>query len=79
MDLIWLAMHDRATPKVAKISQSEFQQWQQQFVFDALRGQGYGRSFCDHFGIRDYRISFERNIDHCDRIIRRDYVETCTR
>lgn len=57
-----------------KVTLPAYHKWQKEFSFDALRGKKYGESFCNYFGVTDYRIQFERNWISCDRIIRSDWV-----
>ena len=56
------------------VSQKEYQQWQDGYVFDALRGLNYGHSFCQQFGIVDYRLMFSPTQALSDQIIQRDWV-----
>ncbi len=44
--------------KVEKISRQSYLDWKHHFVFDALRNQSYGESFCEKFGIRDNLLQF---------------------
>jgi len=43
------------------VSPQQLQQWQSQSVLDMLCGKTLGQSFCDHFGIQDYLLCFERD------------------
>ena len=56
------------------IPQRDYTQWQKQFTWDALSGQRYGQSFCNHFNIQDHRIYFERNWQVCDTVIQREWL-----
>jgi hypothetical protein len=58
------------------ISLDNYEQWQKQYTFDALLNQRYGQSFCNHFGITDYRIFHETNWLVCDTVIRREWLAT---
>jgi len=67
--------HDLGTDFIPNaISRSDYQQWQKQFTWSALQGLRYGQSFCNHFGIRDHRIYFERNWQLCDTLIRKEWL-----
>ena len=57
-----------------KITKTKFSQWSDTYVMDALRGVPYGRSFCNHFGIKDYILYFTANKQFCDKHIRKHYV-----
>lgn len=64
------------TPR--RISKQQFEQWQRHFSFDALRGQKYGQSFCRYFGINDFRLQTENNVEWCNRLIQREWIaSTC--
>lgn len=58
-----------------RVSQAEYQEWQKQYCFDALRGQRYGQSFCNYFNITDNRIFFDSDVERCDRMIQREWVD----
>ena len=58
------------------ISQSQFEQWRQEFTFDALHGQRYGQSFCNRFGITDNLLYFTPwSVDQINRYIEKNYVD----
>jgi 3-methyladenine DNA glycosylase AlkD len=57
-----------------KVSEQEYEHWKKLFSFDALRGKHYGKSFVDHFKIKDYRIYYERNWERCDTLIRSEWI-----
>lgn len=63
-----------ATPEPLYISQSTYQQWRQEYLFDALQNLRYGQSFCNAFNITDNILFFERNTDWADDYIRNYYV-----
>lgn len=56
------------------IPQRDYEQWQKQYTWDALHDLRYGQSFCNHFGITDQRIFFERNWQTCDTVIQREWL-----
>jgi hypothetical protein len=66
----------RSTHAVAinKISSQAYQAWKQSYLFDALRSIGYGRSFCNRFGLTDNILRYEKNIDRADQYIQNVYV-----
>ena len=57
-----------------RISHDNYEQWRKQFTWDALHNLRYGQSFCNHFGIQDHRIYFERNWQVCDTVIQREWL-----
>ena len=57
------------------IPQEEFEQWQQDFTFEALQGQRYGQSFCNRFGITDNLLYYTQwPTEQQDDYIRRYYI-----
>ncbi len=57
------------------ITQQQYQQWAARFIFDGLRNQRYGQSFCNHFQIHDNILFYSRTVDEADRYILENYVE----
>jgi hypothetical protein len=57
-----------------RVTQEQYEDWQQQFTVDALRGQRYGQSFCNCFGITDNLLFFTREIDWCEQYIKDVYL-----
>jgi tagatose-1,6-bisphosphate aldolase non-catalytic subunit AgaZ/GatZ len=52
-----------------------FEQWRQNFTFEGLRGQRYGQSFCNHFGISDNLLYYTYwPTDQIDDYIQRYYL-----
>lgn len=43
---------------MVKISRENYLNWKHGFVFDALKNQTYGESFCKNFGISDNLLRF---------------------
>jgi hypothetical protein len=69
-----LSMFD-ALESAKFITESDFQRWKKSFVFSALKGKSYGKSFCEYFSIKDYIVLFTmKDIDDCDRYIRQHYI-----
>ena len=56
------------------IPRSDYEQWRKQYTWDALNDLRYGQSFCNHFGITDHRIFFERKWQTCDTVIQREWL-----
>jgi hypothetical protein len=57
-----------------RVIQEQYQQWARGFVFEGLRNQRYGQSFCNRFGITDNILYYERDYQTADAYIRRHYV-----
>ena len=53
----------------------DYLRWKHEYVFDALRGIEYGRSFCDRFNVLDFRIFYSKHLDTCDYCIQEHWVE----
>jgi hypothetical protein len=57
-----------------KITGQQYTMWQKHHVWHALQGLSMGRSFCEHFDIKDYRLKYGTN-EQVTRIITREYVK----
>lgn len=69
---------DHRSEEQSQITAKQYRQWQRQYTLDALKGVGYGQSFCDYFKITDNRIRFERTPERCNRLIERTWLKKCT-
>ena len=58
----------------AQVTQEQYQQWAHGFVFEGLRNQRYGQSFCNRFAITDNILYYERDYQTADAYIRKHYV-----
>ena len=59
-----------------KISLEEYQQWKEDFVWEALHGQRYGQSFCNRFGLHDNHLYYNTGgIEWADEYIRKTYID----
>jgi len=56
------------------VSIEDYEQWRREYTWDALMDMRYGQSFCNHFGIQDNRLYYERDWVKCDSIIRVDWL-----
>lgn len=56
------------------ISEQEYQDWLQNYLFDALRSMRMGESFCKHFEIKDYILIYVLDQARADNYIREHYV-----
>lgn len=63
--------HNNSTP----IKLADYESWKKLYTFDALQDQRYGQSFCNHFGIQDHRIYYDRDWQRCDALIRREWID----
>jgi hypothetical protein len=58
------------------ISQDKYERWRKDFSFLALKGQRYGQSFCNSFGITDNHLYYAvDNHVWADEYIRKHYIE----
>jgi hypothetical protein len=68
-------MQDRSHPGYIKqVTEAEYLQWARGFVFDGLRDQRYGQSFCNHFDIHDNILFYCRTVEEADRYIQKVYI-----
>lgn len=62
------------TDKKTSVSQEDYEQWARGFVFEGLRDQRYGQSFCNRFGIQDNILFYTSTVEEADRYILKNYV-----
>jgi hypothetical protein len=66
---------DRNGPSNATITLTEYEQWRESYTFLALKGQRYGQSFCNTFGINDNNLYYNiGGVDAADAYIRKTYL-----
>ena len=68
-------MQDRQPEYHVKVSQEDYKQWTRGFVFEGLRNQRYGQSFCNKFDIVDNILYFSSCVADADAYIRKHYVK----
>lgn len=73
--LVGQYLHDTAAHVNKKISLQEYKTWASGFLFEALKHQRYGQSFCNKFDIRDNILFYTNQIDYADQYIKEHYVE----
>jgi hypothetical protein len=57
------------------IGLAEYEQWRESYTFLALKGQRYGQSFCNTFGITDNNLYYNIGaVDDADAYIRKMYL-----
>ena len=57
------------------ITNSQYNTWRCGYIFEALKGQRYGQSFCNYFGITDNILFFESQAENCHRYIKNNYIQ----
>jgi len=64
------------TQEPEPVTPATFEQWKQDFTFEALQGQRYGQSFCNTFGITDNLLYYTQwPADQVNDYIVRYYLE----
>jgi hypothetical protein len=59
----------------APITLTEYEQWRESYTFLALKGQRYGQSFCNTFGITDNNLYYNiGTVADADAYIRKTYL-----
>ena len=59
----------------ATITLTEYEQWRESYTFLALKGQRYGQSFCNTFGIADNNLYYNiGEVADADAYIRKTYL-----
>lgn len=61
-------------PQENFVTAIQYQQWQQDYIFDALKNQRYGQSFCNKFDVTDNILFYERDWVRADTYIRKHYI-----
>jgi hypothetical protein len=70
-----VAFADRTGTPRSLISQEDFNQWREDFIWEALHGQRYGQSFCNRFNIHDNHLYYNTgDIEWVDNYIRKTYL-----
>ena len=67
-------MQDRRPDYQVLVSQEDYEQWARGFVFEGLRDQRYGQSFCNRFGIRDNILFYSSTVEEADQYIQKNYL-----
>jgi len=60
--------------QTTKVERSAYEQWARGFVFEGLRNQRYGQSFCNRFGIQDNILYYAQTFQEADRYIQKNYL-----
>ena len=59
----------------ATITQEDYEQWQRDYIWEALHGIRYGQSFCNHFGITDNHLYYNTGgTEWANDYIRKTYL-----
>ena len=67
---------DRPDEPSVPVALTEYEQWRESYTFLALKGQRYGQSFCNTFGITDNNLYYNIGaVDDADAYIRKMYLE----
>jgi hypothetical protein len=70
-----VAFADRTDKPSGLITLAEYEQWRESYTFLALKGQRYGQSFCNTFGITDNHLYYNTGgVDWSDAYIRKTYL-----
>lgn len=56
------------------VSKHDYEQWARGFVFEGLRNQRYGQSFCNHFNIKDNILYYVGSVEEADAYIQKNYI-----
>lgn len=57
------------------VSQDQYHEWRRQSVFDALKGQRHGQSFCNKFDVTDNILFYAHDWADADHRIRTLYLQ----
>jgi hypothetical protein len=67
-------IHQTAQP-LRRISKQQYDDWRRGFVFEALRNQRYGQSFCRHFDIKDNILFYSSTVAQAHGYIMKTYIQ----
>lgn len=57
-----------------RVNRADYDQWARGFIFEGLRDQRYGQSFCNRFGIKDNILFYSGSVAEADRYIQKNYL-----
>lgn len=66
----YLISSQAASEELARVSPEEYEQFCNEYVFDALRGKSFGRAFCERFNIVDFLLVRDQPDDWAKQYIR---------
>jgi len=70
-----VAFADRTDKPSVSITLTDYEQWRESYTFLALKGQRYGQSFCNRFGITDNHLYYNTGgVEWSDAYIRKTYL-----
>ena len=70
-----VVLSDQAGRIIDPITADDYEQWRQDYIWEALHGIRYGQSFCNHFGITDNHLYYGTNsLEWSDKYIRKTYL-----
>ena len=71
----YLINENTTSTTVFPIPHKTYQDWAARFIFDGLRNQRYGQSFCNYFGIQDNILFYSQSVNEADKYILENYIE----
>lgn len=74
MDLSILKEINKMSQPIKKITLDQYHAWKHEFIFDQLRDQRYGQSFCNYFDVTDNILHYS-TMDQAHRYIIKTYIE----
>ena len=69
---LMLAQHGRTAKE--ELTQESYDRWCHEYIFDAMKDLRFGQAFCNHFGITDNHVFYERDPEKCKAMIRKRYL-----
>jgi hypothetical protein len=69
---LMLAQHGRTAQEL--LTKESFERWCHGYIFDAIKDQRFGQAFCNHFGVTDNHVFYERDVEKCKAMIRKRYL-----
>lgn len=67
-------IESRNSSENVKVSRKNYEQWARGFIFEGLRNQRYGQSFCNTFEIHDNILFYSSTVAEADHYIQKHYL-----
>lgn len=72
VDELLLAKHGRTAKE--ELTKESYQRFCKEYTFEALKGLRFGQAFCNHFGITDNILYYQRDIERSKKHIKKHYL-----
>jgi len=70
---LMLAQHGRTAQE--ELTAESYERWCRGYIFDAIKDQRFGQAFCNHFGVTDNLLFYERNTEKAQQYVKKHYLK----